>query len=418
MRVLLTSNASHVPPRGGSTRSNLVWLRHLAAHGHECRVVAAAAEHDTPAARDRVESELRGQLLEGGAEVVSQDGIHFFSVDEPGRRPVVLRQQIEEWKPDWVLVSSEDLSHGLLREAFRSAPGRVVYLAHTPQFFPFGPESWHADAGATKLLAGAAGIVAISQSVARHVEQYVKVKPRVIHPPIYGNAPWPCYENWGKGFVTMVNPCAVKGISIFLALAGALPGVRFMGLRGWGTTAEDESAMRSLPNVTVRDAVRDIDEVLRETQILLMPSLWYEGFGLIVMEAMLRGIPVISGDYGGLTESTLGVSYLAPIHPIFQYTDQFDDRNMPVPVMRTQDLTVWKMWLERLLDEEDTYEEVSEASRKASVQFVNTLDAGELQKYLEQLKPAAVSAAPAGKLIDSLSAEKRALLLRRLKQKV
>ncbi|OYW12591.1 MAG: hypothetical protein B7X34_01740, partial [Acidobacteriia bacterium 12-62-4] len=44
MRVLLTSNASYEPPRGGSTRSNLIWLEALAAAGHAVRVVCAA--HD------------------------------------------------------------------------------------------------------------------------------------------------------------------------------------------------------------------------------------------------------------------------------------------------------------------------------------------------------------------------------------
>jgi len=34
MRILLTSNASYVPPRGGATRSNLLWLEHMAAAGH------------------------------------------------------------------------------------------------------------------------------------------------------------------------------------------------------------------------------------------------------------------------------------------------------------------------------------------------------------------------------------------------
>ncbi|HPT27874.1 MAG TPA: hypothetical protein PLZ95_15765, partial [Bryobacteraceae bacterium] len=42
MKVLLTSNASYDPPKGGSTRGNLAWLRHLAGVGHEVRVVSAA----------------------------------------------------------------------------------------------------------------------------------------------------------------------------------------------------------------------------------------------------------------------------------------------------------------------------------------------------------------------------------------
>ena len=68
-----------------------------------------------------------------------------MAVEEPVRRVQVLRQQIREFRPDWVLVSSEDLGHALLREAHHSAAGRVVYLAHTPQFYPFGPASWKPD---------------------------------------------------------------------------------------------------------------------------------------------------------------------------------------------------------------------------------------------------------------------------------
>ena len=37
-----------------------------------------------------------------------------------------------------------------------------------------------------------------------------------------------------------------------------------------------------------------------------MPSLWFEGFGLIAMEAMLRGLPVIASDSGGLEEAKAG----------------------------------------------------------------------------------------------------------------
>ena len=133
MRILLTANASYAPPRGGATRSNLVWLNHLARHGHDCRVVCGAGQ--------------------AGRRFPHHESIEVMPVDEPARRVQTLRRQIAELQPDWVLVSSEDLGHGLLREAHRGAPGRVVYLAHTPQFFPFGPASWNPDPAAAGLVA-------------------------------------------------------------------------------------------------------------------------------------------------------------------------------------------------------------------------------------------------------------------------
>src|ERR1041385_8392905 len=136
MRILLTATASYVPPRGGATRSNLIWLDHLAHAGHACRIVCGAAAE--------------------GAELRHHESILVCAVEDPSRRVHVLREQIREFSPDWVLVSSEDLGHGLLREAHHSAPGRVVYLAHTPQFFPFGPASWNAEPQSAELVARSA----------------------------------------------------------------------------------------------------------------------------------------------------------------------------------------------------------------------------------------------------------------------
>src|ERR1017187_2935600 len=147
MRILLTATASYAPPRGGATRSNLVWLSHLAAAGHECRVVCGAPGEGAPFRR--------------------HESIGLLEVEDPAQRVQALRRQIAEFQPDWVLASSEDLGHALLREAHHSAEGRVVYLAHTPQFFPFGPASWNPERHAAELVARSAGVVAIGCPIGR-----------------------------------------------------------------------------------------------------------------------------------------------------------------------------------------------------------------------------------------------------------
>jgi glycosyltransferase involved in cell wall biosynthesis len=392
MRILLTANASYVPPRGGATRSNLIWLDALAHAGHQCRIVSGAAGP--------------------GAELRYHESIGVLAVEEPARRTQVLRQQIAEFRPDWVLVSSEDLGHGLLREAHHSAAGRVVYLAHTPQFFPFGPASWNPDPQAARLIAESAGIVAIGRHMAGYIEEALHRPATVIHPPIYGTGPFPHYSNFDRGRVVMINPSAVKGISIFLRVAEHFADCEFGVLPGWGTTADDRRAVERLPNVKLLPHAPRIDEVLAETRVLLMPSLWYEGFGLIVMENMLRGIPVIASDSGGLKEAKAGTRYVIPVKTIERYQPVFDELAMPKPVVEENDPAPWFAALRELLTDREAYERESAASRRAALDFVAGLDAGAMERYLLQLRPS--SSARERSSIESLTPEKRALLLQRL----
>src|ERR1039458_4370208 len=392
MRILLTANASYVPPRGGATRSNLLWLEYMAARGHECRIVAAALAEG---AAKRVQMAQEGL----DRQTLVERGVELYEVAERARQAAVLRRQIREFQPDWVLVSSEDLGHALLREAHEAAPGRVVYLAHTPQFFPFGPASWNPDPGATELVTRTAG----------YIRQHTGREAVVIHPPIYGSGPFPNLASFDTGLATMVNPCAVKGISIFMALAERFPGCGFGVLPGWGTTAADRAQMAALANIAMLPNCRHIVEFLGRTRILLMPSLWYEGFGLTVMEAMLHGIPVISSDAGGLVEAKMGTPLVVLPPAIERYAPVFDEHSLPKPVIGPVDLRPWEDALRALLTDRALYERVSAASREAALRFAGSLDAGRMQAFLQSLKPGeAVRERPS---LANLSPQKRTLLL-------
>lgn len=432
MRVLLTANASYVPPRGGATRGNLAWLELLAKAGHECRVVASALAHDPAGRLAQMEhEEIRVAPVPGGAEegveVVERGSIVFYSAADPSRRVGVLRRQIREFDPNWILVSSEDLGQMLLREAGTALPHRVVYLAHTPQLFPFGPASWNPDPRGTDLVRSAAAIVAIGNHTARYIEEHLGRRPEVIHPPIYGEGPFRKFGSFGQGPITMINPCAVKGLPIFLALAERLPEFAFAALPGWGTTLADRQSLERLPNVTLLPNVRDIEQILVNTPVLLMPSLWYEGFGLTVMEAMLRGVPVIASDSGGLLEAKMGTRFIVPVRPIERYAPFFDEHGLPKAEVPDQDIGPWEEALRALLSGRALYEEESGVSQEKAVAFVRGIRPGRLEEFLEALAPAGVRRAGFSgtpepmatprKALEKLSDSKRALLLQRLRKK-
>jgi surfactin synthase thioesterase subunit/glycosyltransferase involved in cell wall biosynthesis len=367
LRILLTANASYAPPRGGATRSNLVWLDQMARAGHECRIVCGPPDE--------------------GAAYTPHASLAILPIADPAGRVERLRSEILDWRPDWVLVSSEDLSHALLREAHHSASGRVVYLAHTPQFFPFGRESWNPDPAAAVLVAQSAGIVAIGHHMTDYIEEAINRRPAVIHPPIYGGGPWPDYANFESGSIVMINPCAVKGVGIFLAAAARMPHVQFAAVPGWGTTTQDRTALASLPNVRILPNARRIDDILAQTRVLMMPSLWYEGFGLIVMETMLRGIPVVASDSGGLKEAKQGTGYVLPVRTIERYEAAFDEHAMPKPVLPVNDVEPWVTALDELLTDREAYNRESSASRHAAQRFVQSLDPAAFEQYLANLRP-------------------------------
>jgi len=435
LRILLTSNAPYLPPRGGSTRSNLAFLEALVERGHSVRVAAAAAETATDQQRTLLRQELAEQQLEAGysrkleQQLISAGHlgrIEIVSVRDFMRHVTELQHQINEFRPDWVLVSSEDVSHTLLREAARSAAGQLIYIAHTPQFFPFGPASWHREEAATEAVRNAAAVVVISQAMANYVRIHLGRDAVIVHPPLYGLEPssqtCSLLGNFESGAIGMINPCAVKGISLFVAIADLMPDCRFVALPGWGTTRDDLSQLRSRSNITILPRVRQIEDFLQRLSILLMPSLWLEGFGLIAAEAMLRGVPVIASDSGGLREAKGGSRFLIPVQLIESYEPVFDDRNMPRPVLPPQDSAPWVAGIRALYVSKARYEKEQSAQQEAALRFVRGLDRFAFEKLLLSLTPDRGKAPtrqdpdPHSSL-DSLSDNRRALLLKRLRQR-
>ena len=385
------------------------------------------AESVTPEQQARLREELQEQQLDvsialkASQEKISRgmfEEIEVISVHDLLRHAHVLTEQIREFQPDFVLVSSEDLSHTLLREAAQSASARLVYLAHTPQWFPFGPASWNRDERSTGIVKDAAAIIVISHAMADYVQLHLGRNAFVAHPPIYGDGPWPQLGNFESGYIAMVNPCSVKGISLFLALADIFSGSAVCRVPGWGTTRQDIEHLKQRPNVTLLPRVKQIETFLARTKLLLMPSLWLEGFGLIAMEAMLRGVPVIASDSGGLREAKGETRFVIPVEPIERYEAVFDDRNMPKAVIPAQNTEPWVQAIAQVTNSRDAYVEEVNREQSAARQFVSRIDPLALHHVLASLPshPTSGTASPKKEAAD-LSDAKRALLLKRLRER-
>jgi glycosyltransferase involved in cell wall biosynthesis len=389
MKILLTMNLPYTRVYGGANRSNRCLAEALAARHHSFRVVVPALAALSPITHQQLLEELTSEGIDasGNGEIdrFNLNGVDVHAVIEPSRLCSYLAEQIREFKPDWTLVSSEDRSQSLLETALKAHPSRVIYLAHTPQMFPFGPAGLYPGKRRTELIGQAAAIVTISRFVADYIQQWTGFEAFIHHPPHYGSGPFPQCGRVDNGYVLMMNACAVKGISIFLALAEALPEIQFAALPGWGTTSADRLSLEALRNVTLLKNRKDLDEILCRTRILLMPSLWIEGFGMTVVDAMLRGIPVLASNYGGLVEAKLGTDYLLAVHPIEHFEDALDENMLPIPVVPEQEIGPWREALSCLLSDHALHERQSAAAYHAALRFVSCLDVEPLEDFLFRL---------------------------------
>jgi glycosyltransferase involved in cell wall biosynthesis len=64
---------------------------------------------------------------------------------------------------------------------------------------------------------------------------------------------------------------------------------------------EAQSAEMGLEDVEFTGLVEDLTDIYRGTAVLALPSR-EEGFGLVLLEAMARGVPVVAADTGGIPE--------------------------------------------------------------------------------------------------------------------
>mmetsp|Transcript_11671 Transcript_11671/g.36399 ORF Transcript_11671/g.36399 Transcript_11671/m.36399 type:complete len:673 (+) Transcript_11671:117-2135(+) len=178
---------------------------------------------------------------------------------------------------------------------------------------PFGP--WGQEQTSEQLKEHATicepfELLCASQHLAEFVEKWGdgKFRPRCCYAADYGYfdpapetlSPW----EEKHAYVTCVGPCPEKGLCILAKLAEAMPDQQFLAVKtvAW-TKPWHEQMLKKLPNVKVQAATEKVDDYLRLTKVLIVPSVWQEAFGLVATEAQQRGIPVVSTDVCGLPEA-------------------------------------------------------------------------------------------------------------------
>ncbi|NUB91823.1 glycosyltransferase family 4 protein [Haloterrigena sp. SYSU A121-1] len=184
--------------------------------------------------------------------------------------------------------------------------------------------------------------------------------------------------------ISMINPIDMKGGHTFRAVAERFPDRDFLAKGGWYGFRNDDFSWDvealHLQGSTFHDAPSDVPEaeilergptdaefddlenvaftsepgildVYAKTGVLLVPSVWAEAFGRVVLEAMWNGIPVVASHRGGLPEACGGAGLL-----VDEYTDS----------------DAWAEAIEKL-DDPDVYEGFAERGRERAEAYRDRL---------------------------------------------
>jgi glycosyltransferase involved in cell wall biosynthesis len=385
MRIVLIQDEIYLPSFGGGTKANRCLLEGFARHGHECLAFSRALTRSSDGPNDMQqfagEMKARGTIFrEAEPNVftythagVQVEALNFADLDK--HRDYLVRR-IRAMNPDWIFVT-DDKRRLMLQAAMEASPSRVILLLQTIVQLPFGPLSVDKSPEYTELIRAAQAIIVISNFMKRYIHDYGELGAHLLPIPVYGAGPFPILARFDRGFVTMINPCELKGVSIFIGLAREFPDIKFAAVPTWGADQDLIDHLRELPNIRILMPANDIEEILGQTRILLVPSLWPETFGYVVPEAMLRGIPVLASDVGGLPEAKLDVDFVLPVLP-----GEFRENGFFSP---PQDLSPWSQALSKLLFDEDAYQRCSQKSRQAAHGFVGKVSVSQFEALMNQL---------------------------------
>jgi len=389
MKILLLQSSVYFPSFGGGNKSNRLLLEALVKRGHECYSISKSVDAQKVVDQSSEKKVLQDRgiqsnRVESGISEYDYQGVHVFSintssVDSDNNQLNIqqfFEQQYGKLKPDIILVS-DDKNANLLNLSLKLSVDTTVLVVHTNLHLPFGDEASKVNHSVAGNYRRCKHLLTSTKYSKDYLQKEADITSTYLPFPVFGEPPFENIAQFNRGCIGMINPCAIKGIDIFIQLAKVFPHLGFLAVPTWGANAEDIRRLEQLDNMRVLPPQDNIENILKHLNILIVPSLIQETFGYVTVEAMLRGIPVLASDLGGLRDAKLGVDYLLPVTPAINCQGQHKVPN--------QDITKWRQTLQLLTENKELYEQCSERSYRAANDYMSTIKIEKFELYLNNI---------------------------------
>ncbi|MDD1620150.1 MAG: glycosyltransferase [Methylococcaceae bacterium] len=127
----------------------------------------------------------------------------------------------------------------------------------------------------------------------------IAVKANFLHDPLPES---PLDDSVAPGFALFVGRISEeKGIKTLLQAWSGLANQTVLKVAGAGPL---EALLQDKPNIEAlgRQNATEVSQLMRRAAFLVLPSEWYEGFPLVLVEAFAHGLPVLASRLGSMAD--------------------------------------------------------------------------------------------------------------------
>ena len=173
-----------------------------------------------------------------------------------------------------------------------------------------------------------------------------------------------------RKYITIVNPSREKGGCVFANIVYKCgiknSPIKFLAVESRGSEIDLAGCgldLRSFGNIRIMDHTTDPRKFWSLTKICLVPSLVEESQGLVALEAMLNGIPVIVSDRGALPETVGNNGFVLSLPRLLSCGDELPEMLF--------DVDSWVTTIEQLLYNTTLYDEKALLAKEAAMEYMD-----------------------------------------------